>query len=94
MALHDPARVLREIEAERRTWPARPRSGSGRPGVAVGRPPRLPVRRRPWPCDDMLDLASPYGDHPDFPRQALSRHSHTPQRMTGTHTPQVTPTAH
>ncbi|MFD8692554.1 hypothetical protein [Streptomyces sp. NPDC059651] len=20
-----------------------------------------------WPCDDLLDLASPYGDHPDYP---------------------------
>ena len=24
----------------------------------------------PWPCDDILDLASPYTRHPDFPRPA------------------------
>ncbi|MFJ9526078.1 DUF6221 family protein [Streptomyces cyaneofuscatus] len=22
-----------------------------------------------WPCDDLLDLASPYGDHPHHPRR-------------------------
>jgi len=50
VALHDPARVLREVAAKRRILARH---------VAD-----------PWPCDDMLDLASPYADHPDFPRRA------------------------
>ncbi|WP_234328012.1 DUF6221 family protein [Streptomyces sp. NRRL F-2664] len=65
-ALHDPTRVLREVEARRRV-PARhvlsPATGD----------PELPWDSRDdcqddgdsWPCDDLLDLTSPYACHPD-----------------------------
>ncbi|MGW5351387.1 DUF6221 family protein [Streptomyces sp. NPDC004031] len=68
VALHDPARVLREVEAKRRVL--------ARHGLspAVG-DPELPWDDRddcqydgdPWPCDDLLDFASPYAGHPDYP---------------------------
>jgi hypothetical protein len=68
VALHDPARVLREIEAKRRVLARHTLS------LAVG-DPELPWDEHddcqfdgdPWPCGDLLDLASPYADHPDFP---------------------------
>ncbi|MCT4357878.1 DUF6221 family protein [Streptomyces sp. Je 1-79] len=71
VALHDPARVLREVEAKRRILARHVLS------PAVG-DPELPWDDRddcqfdgdPWPCDDLLDLASPYTDHPDFPRSS------------------------
>ncbi|MER5779555.1 DUF6221 family protein [Streptomyces sp. NPDC002039] len=71
VALHDPARIRREVEAKRRILARHVLS------PAVG-DPELPWDDRddcqfdgdPWPCDDLLDLASPYVDHPDFPRGA------------------------
>ncbi|MFB6557726.1 DUF6221 family protein [Streptomyces sp. NPDC056400] len=71
VALHDPARVLREVEAKRRVLARHDLA------PAVG-DPETPWDDRddcrfdgdPWPCDDLLDLASPYADHPDFPRSA------------------------
>ncbi len=69
VALHDPARVLREIEAKRHVLARHLFS------PAIG-DPELPWDNRddcqydgePWPCDDLLDLALPYVDHPDYPR--------------------------
>ncbi|MFJ9576236.1 DUF6221 family protein [Streptomyces sp. NPDC101191] len=68
VALHDPARVLREIEARRRVLARHEFS------PAIG-DPELPWDNRddrqydgePWPCEDILDLALPYADHPDYP---------------------------
>ncbi|MBW8487611.1 DUF6221 family protein [Actinomadura parmotrematis] len=70
VALHDPARVLREIEAKRRVLARHALS-------PAGGDPELPWENvddcqydgDPWPCDDLLDLASPYADHPDRPRR-------------------------
>ncbi|MEV7565473.1 DUF6221 family protein [Streptomyces tanashiensis] len=69
VALHDPARVLREVEAKRRILARHEFS------PAIG-DPELPWDNRddcqydgePWPCDDLLDLALPYAGHPDYPR--------------------------
>lgn len=70
IALHGPARVLREVEAKRRVLARHVLS----PALED---PELPWDNRDdcqydgetWPCDDLLDLASPYGDHPDYPRR-------------------------
>ncbi|MFF2524851.1 DUF6221 family protein [Streptomyces liangshanensis] len=64
-----PGRVLREVEARRRVLARHVLS------PVVG-DPELPWDDRddcqfdgdPWPCDDPLDLASPYAGHPGFPR--------------------------
>ncbi|MFJ4863257.1 DUF6221 family protein [Streptomyces sp. NPDC088748] len=70
VALHDPARVLREIEAKRRVLARHVLN------PAIG-DPELPWDNRDdcqydgeiWPCDDLLDLAAPYADHPAYPRR-------------------------
>ncbi|MFB8441151.1 DUF6221 family protein [Streptomyces niveus] len=59
VALHDPARVLREVEAKRRV-PARHVPWDNRDDCRYD--------GETWPCDDLLDLASPYAGHPDYPR--------------------------
>ncbi|MER6393626.1 DUF6221 family protein [Streptomyces sp. NPDC001523] len=69
LALHDPTRVLREIEAKRRVLARHVLS----PAVGDPQPPwddrdDCQFDGAPWPCDDVLDLASPCVDHPDFPR--------------------------
>jgi hypothetical protein len=70
VALHDPARVLREVEAKRRVLNRHTLS------PAEGDPERPWDDRDDcqfdgdlWPCDDLLDLALPYQDHPDFPER-------------------------
>lgn len=76
VALHAPARVFREVEAKRRVLNRHALS------PAIG-DPELPWENRDdcqydgelWPCDDLLDLASPYADHPDYPRAAAARRS-------------------
>ncbi|MEV6506769.1 DUF6221 family protein [Streptomyces sp. NPDC051642] len=70
VALHDPARVLREVEAKRHVLNRHTLS------------PAEGDSERPWddrddcqfdgdlwPCDDLLDLALPYQEHPDFPER-------------------------
>ncbi|WP_412078269.1 DUF6221 family protein [Streptomyces xanthophaeus] len=64
-----PARVLREVEAKRRVLARHVLS------PAAGDPERPWENRddcqydgETWPCDDLLDLASPYADHADYPR--------------------------
>ncbi|MDF6043799.1 DUF6221 family protein [Streptomyces sp. JH14] len=72
VALHDPARVLREVAAKRRVL------GRHVLSPAVG-DPELPWDNRDdcqwdgeiWPCPDLLDLAAPYSDHPEFREQWL-----------------------
>ncbi|MEU5281048.1 DUF6221 family protein [Streptomyces asoensis] len=69
VALHDPARVLREVAVKRRVLARHAL------GPATG-DPELPWDNRndgqydgdTWACDDLFDLASPYGDHPGYPR--------------------------
>ncbi|MEU1597104.1 DUF6221 family protein [Streptomyces sp. NPDC005708] len=70
VALHDPARVLREVEAKRRVLSRHALS------PAEGDPERPWDNRDDcqfdgglWPCDDLLDLTLPYQDHPDFPER-------------------------
>ncbi|MGW3108572.1 DUF6221 family protein [Streptomyces sp. NPDC001100] len=70
VALHDPARVLREVEAKQHVLNRHTLS------------PAEDDSERPWddrddcqfdgdlwPCDDLLDLALPYQEHPDFPER-------------------------
>ncbi|GAA3483575.1 DUF6221 family protein [Streptomyces yanii] len=74
IAVHDPARVLREIEAERDVL-ARHAFGP------AGGDPELPWDDRDdcrydgelRPCDDVLDLALPYAHHADYRREWLPR---------------------
>ncbi|MER5913610.1 DUF6221 family protein [Streptomyces sp. NPDC001982] len=70
VALHDPVRVLREVEAKRRVLNRHTLS------PAEGDPERPWDDRDDcqfdgdlWPCNDLLDLALPYQDHPDFPKR-------------------------
>ncbi|WP_328678224.1 DUF6221 family protein [Streptomyces sp. NBC_00322] len=70
VALHDPARVLRDVEAKRRVLA---RHTLGPP---IG-DPELPWDNRSdchydgedWPCPDILDVALPYASHPDYREQ-------------------------
>ncbi|MET8536811.1 DUF6221 family protein [Streptomyces sp. NPDC005065] len=70
VALHDPARVLRDVEAKRRVLARHVLS----PAIDD---PELPWDNRndcqydgeDWPCPDLLDLALPYADHPDHREQ-------------------------
>ncbi|MEV6528271.1 DUF6221 family protein [Streptomyces sp. NPDC051639] len=70
VALHDPARALREVEAERRVLDRHTLS-------PAEEDPERPWGERDdcrfdgdlWPCDDLLDLALPYQEHPDFPER-------------------------
>ncbi|MCI3272358.1 DUF6221 family protein [Streptomyces cylindrosporus] len=75
VALHDPVRVLREVEAKRRVLDRHTLS------PAEGDPERPWDDRDdcqfdgdPWPCADLLDFALPYLDHADFPARYKSNH--------------------
>lgn len=68
---HDPARVLREVEAKRRIlerhrpeYHLRIRDGA----YAQDDDPHCPehLDGRPWPCADVRDMAAVYADHPDY----------------------------
>ncbi|WP_327402599.1 DUF6221 family protein [Streptomyces sp. NBC_01288] len=74
VALYDPARVLREVEAKRHVLDRHALS------PAEGDPERPWDDREDcrfdgelWPCDDLLDLAFPYQEHPDFPERYKPR---------------------
>jgi len=68
VALHDPARVLREIEAKRRVLARHAlRPATGNPELPWDNRDDCQYDGETWPCGDLLDLASPYGDHPDYP---------------------------
>ena len=72
VALHAPDRVLRQITARRRILARHTLS------PAVG-DPELPWDNRndcqydgeDWPCADLLDLALPYAEHPDYRNEWL-----------------------
>lgn len=72
---HDPARVLREIEAKRQLvklhGAATLRAGGGAQYYATATVCRScePNHQFPelsWPCDTLRLLALPYADHPDY----------------------------
>ncbi|MBT2895339.1 DUF6221 family protein [Streptomyces sp. McG3] len=70
VALHDPARVLREVEAKRRVLARHVLSpATGDPELPWDNRDDCQYDGETWPCDDLLDLASPYADHPDYPRR-------------------------
>ncbi|MFI5967725.1 DUF6221 family protein [Streptomyces asoensis] len=69
VALRDPARVLREVEAKRRMLARHVLSpATGDPELPWDNRDDCQYDGETWPCDDLLDLASPYADHPDYPR--------------------------
>ncbi|WP_327350365.1 DUF6221 family protein [Streptomyces sp. NBC_01304] len=70
VAMHDPVRVLREIEAKRRVLARHVLSpATGDPELPWDNRDDCQFDGEAWPCDDLLDLASPYADHPDCPRR-------------------------
>ena len=68
IALHDPARVLREVEAKRAiverhqlgSWHSHVLDADVKTCRACGTPDE------DWPCPDLRLLALPYSDHPDY----------------------------
>lgn len=72
MAEHDPARVLREIDAKRRTLERHTPHSSGTIGCSAhcSRPhPGAQVCNHDgyrWPCPDVRDLASVYDQRPGY----------------------------
>jgi hypothetical protein len=69
---HDPARVLREIDAKRRTLERHSPHSSGTVDCSIHcerTHPGVPVCNhdgRRWPCPDVLDLTAGYADRPGF----------------------------
>lgn len=61
----DPARVLAEITAKRRTLARHSRCGSG-VGWCDDGGHGIEPDEGPGGCNDLLDLAAPYADHPDY----------------------------
>jgi hypothetical protein len=68
VAMHDPARILREVNAKQRVLSRHVLSpASGDPELPWDNRDDCQYDGETWPCDDLLDLASPYVDHPDYP---------------------------
>jgi hypothetical protein len=74
IARHDPARVLREVEAKRRIlaehdhttvhiWHDRSKDFEICTACGAGSDDQGCI---PWPCDTVKLLALPYSDHPDY----------------------------
>ncbi|MEV0586337.1 DUF6221 family protein [Nonomuraea sp. NPDC050310] len=66
IARHDPARVMREVEAKRRTLGLHRNCGSGSGYCDEGGHGWSAEAEGFAGCSDLVDLASPYSDHPDF----------------------------
>lgn len=67
VALHDPARVVREVTAKRRVLARHALS----PAIGDSEMPgdgrnNCRYDGSDWPCPDLLDLALPYAEHPDY----------------------------
>ena len=62
IARHDPARVLREVEAKRRVVDEH----GGRPPYHIDPCDAHDANFETIPCDTLLALASVYAEHPDF----------------------------
>lgn len=70
VALHDPARVLREVEAKRRVLARHVLSpAKGDPELPWDNRDDCQCHGETCPRDNLLDLASPYADRPDYPRR-------------------------
>ncbi|MFJ9477486.1 DUF6221 family protein [Streptomyces mirabilis] len=70
IALPDPARVLRKVEAKRRVLARHVLSpATGDPELPWDNRDDSQYDGETWPCDDLLDFASPCADHPDCPRR-------------------------
>ncbi|WP_217502318.1 DUF6221 family protein [Streptomyces lunaelactis] len=70
VALHDPARVLREVAAKRRVLARHVLSpASGDPELPWDNRDDCQYDGEDWPCPDLLDLALIYTDHPSFREQ-------------------------
>jgi hypothetical protein len=62
-----PARVLAEVEAKRRILARHVLSPpSENPELPWDNVADCQFDGEPWPCPDILDLALPYADHPDY----------------------------
>lgn len=67
---HDPARVLRECAARRRTLERHRPEDIGPPGFPCLRCSHcVKAGETAWPCDDAKDLASTWADHDDYQRE-------------------------
>jgi hypothetical protein len=64
IALHDPARVLREVEAKRQIVDEHC-DDNGRCNVCAD-PPQYDATWQPYPCLTLRLLALPYVDHPQY----------------------------
>ena len=63
IALHDPARVLREVTAKRAIVDAHPEGEDGWCGDEVA---LTGCRWEKWPCPGLRHLAAIYDSHPDY----------------------------
>ena len=61
IALHDPARVLREVKAKRKILAAHEKSDGGYCELCY-----YGYGGGSWPCPTVRALAAVYGDHPDY----------------------------
>ncbi|MFE4310619.1 DUF6221 family protein [Streptomyces sp. NPDC056891] len=70
VALHDPARVLRDVDAKRRVLARHQLSpASGDPELPWDNVDDCQYDGDRWPCSDLLDLALSYAEHPDYQEQ-------------------------
>ncbi|MEU9716554.1 DUF6221 family protein [Streptomyces sp. NPDC047976] len=70
VALHDPARVPRQVEAKQRVFSRHVLSpATGDPELQWDNRDDCQYDGETWPCDDLLDLASLYADHPYYSRR-------------------------
>jgi hypothetical protein len=65
IAAHDPARVLREIEAKRRILDLHSLVGTLQTGARIETVVSCPICRV-WPCSTVRLLALPYADRPGY----------------------------
>ncbi|MET9950134.1 DUF6221 family protein [Streptomyces sp. NPDC006339] len=70
LALHDPTRVLAEVDAKRRIVDEHPNVNDGDCGACVkghwGYPTHGGSSPERWPCPTLRLLALPYAEHPDY----------------------------
>ncbi|MFC8981056.1 DUF6221 family protein [Streptomyces sp. NPDC057131] len=70
IAPHDPPRILREVEAKQRVLSRHALSpATGDSEVPWDNRDDCQYDGETWPCDDLLDLAAPYLDHPEYPQR-------------------------
>jgi hypothetical protein len=63
VAMHDPARVLREVEAKRAIMEQHPEGEDGWCGDQMA---LTGCKWERWPCPTLRHLAAAYSDHPDY----------------------------